>query len=474
MPHLLQRLDGMPAGRREAALRLLASRPEKSDIHPLSHAQRQVWFLSQLHGPSPVYNLPFAFWLNGPLDVAALEVALRAVVGRHETLRTLYCDLDGEPFQVIVQPNDLPPAFTARSMRPDTADNDALVRRILDLEASTPMDLRTGPLVRARVLSAGPDRHLFLFTLHHIACDGSSMATLFGDLTRYYAAAVTGGEYAPPPPVRYVDYVRWQAAMLAGPARARHEAYWREQLAGAPGVLDFPAGLPRSSAPPVGEVLELRWDATTTDLVSRTVRREGCTVYGLLLAAYAATLYRQTGLSDIVIGTPVANRPTLEFEAVVGMFVNSVPLRLRMGPDMTFRDLLRQALAVALTGQDHQDLPFDLVVDAVRPQRTNDCHPVFQQLFTAQNKSFAALRFPGFDVINLMGRSGTAKVDLTVDVALDPDGADVFVEYDVSRFDDAGVRELVRHLRAVLTAAATDPNLALDALPAAGSVRVGS
>lgn len=465
MADLLERLDALPADRRAVALRLLLTRAAELDVAPLSYAQRQVWLHEQMYGSTTVYNTPFAFWLTGTVDTMALEAALAGIVRRHEALRTRYFEVDGVPYQVVVPPADRPVQLGVRHWRPADSANASLVRRVLDLEARAPFDLRRGPLLRARILSAA-DRHLFLLSLHHIVCDGWSMAIIFQELAQRYAAARSGQELRLPAVApRYLDFVRRQSADLVGSVD-HHQKYWLDQLAGAPAVLDFPAGLPRvpAEAPP-GEAIDVRWDGDVASDIHRTVRRLGGTTYLVMLAGFAALLYRQSGLGDMVIGTPVANRATVEAEQLVGMFVNTVPLRLRPSGEMTFSALVRHAATVVLDAQEHQELPFEQLVEALQPPRTLTHNPVFQVLFTVQDSSFDALQLAGLDVASVHGHNGTSKVDLTLMFEVGATQVDANVEYDIRRFDQQTATGLLDQLRCLLVAAAADPDRTLDALP---------
>lgn len=459
MPRLLERLEALPAQRRAAAMRRLRSRGEEFNVFPLSFSQRQLWFLSELYGASAMYNVPFAFWLVGDLDVAALEVALRALVQRHESLRTAYFDIDGDPYQLILPAGEVSPSLVVRQWRATDADRPALVRRILDVEARQPFDLHSGRLVRGRLFSAG-SRHLFLLTLHHIACDGVSLVVLFQELEQLYSAARAGRDAELPPlPLRYVDFARWQLEQTGKGAWDSQLAYWREQLAGAPEVVDFPRGLPRSADPaPPGAAVTLMWPQSLADEVLRFTRREAVTPFVTMLAAYVALLHRHSGAEDIVLGTPFANRTRAGLEQVVGYFVNTLPLRLRPLRRRSFRELLRQARDVARGAHAAQELPFELLVQALRPERRLDAYPIYQLLFTVAEGEFELLRLADLDVTLTEGHTGTTKVDLTTSFVVNDDLFKASMEYDTRRFDQPAILGLLADLRAILAAAVAEPD----------------
>jgi hypothetical protein len=472
MPQILERLDALPRPQRAAALRMLRSRGEEFNVFPLSFAQRQLWFLHALRPASPMYNVPFAFWLDGDLDVAALERALHALVRRHESLRTAYFEIDGDPFQLIVPADPAPPPLVVRQWRASDAERPELVRRILDVEARQPFNLQSGRLIRARVFSAG-SRHLLMLTLHHIACDGVSLVILFQELERLYGARAGRDPGLPPPPLRYVDFARWQVAQAGHSAWNRQLAYWVDHLAGAPEVLDFPRGLARSAeSEPAGGAVLLLWSPDLAAEVLRFTRQEAVTPFMTMLAAYATLLHRRSGEHDIVLGTPFANRTRAGLEQVVGYFVNTLPLRLRPHGRQTFRELLHQVRDVARRAHAAQELPFELLVEALRPPRRAGVSPVFQLLFTVAEGEFELLRLPDLDVTLTQGHTGTTKVDLTASFVVSEDTFKASMEYDARRFDESTILGLLADLETILAAAVAQPDRDIADLPlAADSAR---
>jgi len=463
--HILERLAGLEPERRAAVLRLLRTRGEEYNVFPLSFAQRRLWFLNELYGDSSLYNVPYAFWLTGELDTGAMQRALQAAVVRHEVLRTVYIDIEGEPYQVILPPSAQLMPFTTRTWREEDADRPALLRRILDVEAARPFDLRTGPVVRSMVLSAGR-RHLFLLTLHHIACDGWSMGVLFQDLEKLYTAEHAGREAdLPPLALRYVDYAKWQARELAGPTRDRQLAYWKEHLAGAPAVLEFPDRPPKAAGTiPQGAMVDVRWEGAVATALAEYSRREAVTPYVTTLAAWAAVLHRRTGLPDIIVGTPFSNRGRSELEPLVGFFVNPLPLRMRVSGDATFHQLVRQARDVSLGAQANQDLPFEMLVEAMGQQRDLAHHPLYQVAFTMQDQGFEALHLPDLEVRLLRGHGGTAKYDLTGAFVLTAAALQGEVEYDATRFGRQEMLDLLDEFCRTLVGGMAEPNRRIDEL----------
>jgi amino acid adenylation domain-containing protein len=357
---------------------------------PLSFAQRRLWFLDQLTPGATVYNVPSPLRLRGPLDPAGLAAALAGVVRRHEALRTRFVEVDGEPWQEALPPRPcaLPLVDLVRLAPPRRA---AELARLASEEAARAFDLARGPLLRATLARIAAEEHVLLLTLHHIAFDGWSEGVLLGELETLYAAArERRPSPLPEPPVQYADFAAWQRAWPRE-VLARQLAYWRRQLGGAPAALELPADRQR---PPVqsfrGASRELRLPAELTALLRRAARREGVTLYMLLLAAFAALLARTTGQKDLLIGTPVANRTRSEIEGLIGFFVNTLALRLRCDGDPEFRRVLAAARDTALAAFAHEDLPFEALVEELQPRRDMSRNPLVQVLLVLQSAGQAA------------------------------------------------------------------------------------
>jgi aryl carrier-like protein len=393
----------------------LSPEPREGEI-PLSFAQERLWFLDQLDPGKAFYNIPVAVRLGGPLDIPVLRECLSEMVRRQESLRTTFADHGGRPRQVIAAAPSSAAAVTCVDLSglPEGAREAELTGQ-LAAEARRPFDLARGPLLRVLLFRLSGDDHLLVPTSHHIISDGWSMTVFLRDLAALYEAGLLGRP-SPLAPLRlqYADYAAWQRRVLVGDVLAVHLAYWREQLAGAPG-LELPTDRPR----PVVETFRgaqhrLRLPGEMVTALSDLSRRQGVTLFMTLLAAFQVLLLRATGQEDLAIGTPVANRGRPELEPLIGLFVNTVVLRTDLGGDPSFRELLARVRGVALGAYAHEDLPFEKLVEEIQPERDTSRNPLFQVMCVLQNQPWPELRMGGLTLTPLEVDSGTAKLDLTV------------------------------------------------------------
>ncbi|WP_341720548.1 amino acid adenylation domain-containing protein [Micromonospora sp. FIMYZ51] len=420
---------------------------------PLSFAQQRLWFLAQIEGASATYNVPMAMRLHGPLDRDALRRALADLVRRHEALRTRFEERDGVPYQCI----DDGAGFTVREQ--DVADP-ADIPRICQREMLTPFDLARDCLIRAVLLRRSDIEHVLMVTMHHTVADGWSVGVFFRDVTALYEAGRQGREAALEPlPVQYADFAHWQRAWLAGDVQARQVAYWKEQLAGVDATLTLPADRPR---PPVrgydGTREFFRCPPNLLDRLRRISDEHGVTLYMTLLAAYSVVLHRYTQQTDIAVGTIVANRNRAEIEGLIGLFANTLVMRNDLSGDPTFAELLARVKRTVLAAFDHQDVPFEAVVDALQVDRSLSHSPVFQTVLVLQEEQAQPrLTLGGFEVTPVDVDFTIAKFDLTVDLRETPDGLAGAVEYDTALYDPATIKRFVRHFTTLLADIARTP-----------------
>ncbi|HEU0300076.1 MAG TPA: amino acid adenylation domain-containing protein [Longimicrobium sp.] len=477
------RLRGAPpaaAARPEGVTRCAGPGPE----FPASFAQERMWFLSRFAPESPMYNVPVGLLVPADVDVPALQRALTEVVRRHETLRTAYrMGADGQLVQVVQQAAPVPVEVIDvrhRVGEPFTRSVNELVAE----EGARPFDLERGPAIRITLLRVSDAEHAMVLTTHHIATDGWSMPRLYGDLLAYYEAFHEGRTLElPEPPLRYADYAAWQRERLRGEALEQQVRYWRELLDGAP-ALELPADRPRpATASNRGRVHHFHLDEGLAARVREVGRGEAATVNMVLLAAFAELLRRWSGQDDLVVGTLLGSRARPELEPIVGMFVNSAALRLRMAPDATFRDAVALTRRAVLDASRHQDLPFEKLVDELGVPRDLSRHPVFQVSyfhqpnFAAQQGAAAggdrppALPMRMLDPDNAAGLvdTGTAKFDLLLTTFETGEEIGGMMEYAVDLFDAATIAEVERTFRAVLDAAVRDPGAPLAALDVVGA-----
>ncbi|MEV8108442.1 amino acid adenylation domain-containing protein, partial [Streptomyces sp. NPDC088135] len=436
----------------------------RPDVVPLSLEQRRMWFLSELEGTNASYNIPLTLRLDGPLDRSALESALRDVVERHEVLGTVFPAPGGEPRQHVLTPSEYHCDLTVV----ETAEAD--LGAALAETASRPFDLSTEIPIRATLFAVGPDEHVLLVVIHHIAGDGWSMRPLAQDLSAAYAMRRLGRapDWAPLP-VQYTDYTMWQRELLGADddpesVVSRQLSYWQKTLDGAPQQLDLPTDGPRPTAlTHRGGVVELAIPAELHEDLARLARAEGVTMFMVLQAALATLLSRLGAGTDIPLGTAVAGRTDSAMESMVGFFVNTLVLRTDLSGSPTFSDLLHRVREAGLEAFAHQDVPFERLVESLAPARSLTHHPLFQVMLVLQNNESAALDLPGLRVSGMPVSSRPAKFDLdfTFEECFTaerrPAGLLGRIVYAHDLFDQRTVEEFGSRLHRVLVAMATDP-----------------
>ena len=366
---------------------------------PLSFGQRRLWFLDQLQPGNPAYSTVQAIRIKGPLDLASLRNALQAIVARHASLRTTFGTLDGSPIQVIKSQLNVP-----LSLRDLTGvaerGREAAALRLAEQEAQRPFDLEQGPLLRAMVVQLTDADHLLVVTIHHIVVDGWSMGVLIRELMALYPS-FRGEEPFPLSelPIQYADFAIWKRQWLQGPRVENLLSYWKRQLSGRPVSLQLPTDRPRPALATLrGGTQSFVLPQTLSDALIALSRREGCTLFMTLLAAFQTLLHRYTSQTDILVGTPVANRTRREMEPLIGFFVNTLVLRTDLSGDPTFRELLGRAREVALQAYAHQDLPFEKLVEELHPERDLSRNPLFQVMFILQNAPMPKLELSDREV----------------------------------------------------------------------------
>ncbi|MCO5973403.1 non-ribosomal peptide synthetase [Actinoallomurus soli] len=433
----------------------LTPRPRTTGTPPLSYAQRRLWYLARLEGRSATYALPLALRLTGDLDVDALRSALADVVARHEALRTIFPESDGAPYQVILE-DERP------ELRVEETDDLAAA---LSRDAAHGFDLATEIPVRARLYRTGPGEHVLLLVLHHIAADGWSFAPLARDLITAYAAHAEDRPPAwRPLPVQYADYAAWQRELLGSEDDpdsliSQQITYWRDTLTGIPDQLDLPTDRPRpAQASHRGGQVPVRLDA---EGVRTLARRTNASVFMVVQAALAALLSRLGAGTDVPIGTPIAGRTDQTLDDLVGMFVNTLVLRTDTSGDPTFRELITRVRDTDLAAYQHQDLPFERLVEILNPPRSMARHPLFQVMLAFQNNPSAELHIPGGAAEPLPLHAGVAKFDLTLSLE---DGLDGVLEYATDLFDAATAEAIAARLGRLLTAVAADPDARIGAI----------
>ncbi|HYH78313.1 MAG TPA: amino acid adenylation domain-containing protein, partial [Longimicrobium sp.] len=442
---------------------------ERTGALPLSFAQERLWFLDRLEPGSTTYNLPAAWRLGGALDEAALERALGEIVRRHEALRTVFAEVDGSPVQIVA-------LFGAFALPVEDlsglseADREAAVRRRAGEEARRAFDLSAGPLFRAALLRLGAEEHVLLLSMHHVVSDGWSMGVFFRELSALYAAYLAGRESPLPElPVQYADYAVWQHEQLAGEVLDRQLSYWREQLSGAPALLELPTNHPR---PPVrtyrGAHERIELPGEPLERLRALGRSEGATLYMVLLGAFQVLLSKYGGSEDIVVGSPIAGRTRKEIEELIGFFVNTVVLRTDLSGDPSFRETLRRVREVTLGAYAHQEVPFEKLVAELQPERSLSHSPLFQVMFVLQNAGGGGGGLPGLAVSEVAADLASARFDLTLELAATPQGLRGGLNYSTDLFERGTVERMLGHLARVLEQVAADADVRLSRLELLG------
>ncbi|MDF0668418.1 MAG: amino acid adenylation domain-containing protein [Nitrospira sp.] len=432
---------------------------------PASFAQQRLWFLAQLEPDSPFYNLPAGFRLRGKLDVDLLTAGLNQVIARHEALRTVFHQTDGQPTQVVLSSMMVEiPVVDLREI-PEEQRTVELTKQS-EAEAQRIFDLTHGPLVRARVWHIGEEEYVLLMTLHHIVSDGWAMDVLIRELVTYYQAGVSGQPAALPPlPIQYADYAVWQRDWMQGAVLETQLAYWKDRLGDAPAALELPTDRPRPSVQTYrGSCCEFMVPGELVQQITALSRRHGLTLYMTLLTAFTALLRHYSGQTSILVGSPVANRLRIEVEELIGLFVNTLVLRTDIPDNPRWIDLLDRVRGEVLRAQSHQDLPFEYLVDALQPERNLSHSPLFQVMFTLQTPADQSMEPPGLRVDNMEIEPGTTLFDLSLDMVLEPDRLSGSFEYSTDLFADETIARMVRHFQELLRQIVLNPEARVSAL----------
>ncbi|WP_414445215.1 amino acid adenylation domain-containing protein [Burkholderia sp. 22PA0106] len=442
-------------------------RADRSARLPLSFAQQRLWFLDQLESDSAAYNICEALTMRGALDPAAMRTALNRLVARHEVLRTTFGTHEGQPVQQIAATLSIDlPVVDLSSL--DEARQEQEARELARQETERRFDLVRGPLLRAKLLRLDAQRHVMLFTLHHIVSDGWSMGLLVKEFAALYAAVLDGEpDGLPPLAVQYADFSVWQRGWLRGEVLDAQLAYWTDALRGAPELLALPTDRPRPAVQTYrGSLFGFRLGKPVRSGLQALAHETRTTLFMALNAAYSVLLARWSGQDDICIGTPIANRTLADTEDLIGFFVNTLVLRNRIDPKAAFRTLLHQVRATTLGAYAHQHLPFEHLVDVLNQERSVAYTPLFQVLLVLQNAPMQDLALPGVELGYFGNAGATSKFDLSLYVMETADeGLACHFEYNTDLFDAATIERLADNLRVLLDGICAHPDAALAELP---------
>ena len=429
---------------------------------PLSYGQQRLWFLDKLKGSSTEYTIPVRLRLSGKLDAVALERAINTIVERHETLRTHFRETDGRPEQIIA-PQVLISMPTEDLRGLDKQAQSRRVTEILEQEGTRPFDLSQGPFLRVRLLRLGEHEHVLLRTVHHIASDGWSEGIFNRELAEIYDAYRQGKESPLKPlSVQYADFTLWQREWLQEEWLDNELAYWKQQLAGIPGHLELCTDRPRPALQTFeAELCPVRLNSGTTGNLKRFSQSRQATLYMTMLAAFGVLLSRYSGQEDIVVASPIANRQEPQLEALIGFFVNTLVLRMGVQGGKSFRNLLGEVHGMALAAYQHQDVPFERLVEELAPRRSLQTSPVFQVMFSLHNMPLEVYQLQGLEIEVVRGDYPQVIVDLEV-YAVEQSGAiEIYWVYNRDLFDRWRMEQMARHFVHVLEATVANPNEAV-------------
>jgi amino acid adenylation domain-containing protein len=432
---------------------------------PLSYAQQRLWFIDQFEKTSVQYHIPAALRLRGNLNCEALQHAIQAVVQRHESLRTSFIEIEGQAAQVIAPELQITVPLTDLSGLDDRSRQykvDAALRQ----EREQPFDLSRGPLLRAKLLKLEKDEHILLLTLHHIIADGWSLGIFHQEFVTFYEAFQEGApdqqKLPEPLPIQYPDFALWQRVWLDQQEMARELSYWREQLAGIPEQLVLPQDRPRQSRQTFAAgVYRNSLSAKELSKLKRLAHSGNSTLYMSLLSALAVLLERYSGLRDIVVGSPIANRQEPQLEKMIGFFVNSLVMRVAVDPGQTFQELLGQVRAVALSAYQHQDLPFEKLVEELAPRRRLNTPPIFQVMFALQNAPVSSRRLKTLEVEPIAANELRVRLDLELHAREAESQLEFHWVYNSDLFEHWRIEQMARHYRWLLESVIANPETPL-------------
>ncbi len=474
----IEAMHGLSSHKRELLRRLLEKkgvdllslpilrRPPDLTALPLSFAQQRLWFLDQFEPGNAAYNIPVALRLSGVLNVEALKRTLDDLVRRHEALRTSFASIDGVPVQMVKPALEVALPLTDLSALTQ-AQRDLQVAGILQQEAKEPFDLASGPLVRARLLRLTETEHIVLFTMHHVVSDGWSMGVLVTEVAALYDAYSQGRPLPMEPlSIQYADYAHWQRQWLSGEVLQAQIDYWKEQFAGAPALLALPTDRPRPAVQShVGATEKFLIPPTITAGLYSLARQTHSTLFMVLTAAFNVLLWRYSAQDDICIGTPVANRTRQELEPLIGCFVNTLVLRTRLQGEMPFMALLEQVKNSTLDAHAHQDVPFEQLVEVLKPARDTSYSPLFQVMLVLQNAPMKELELSGLRLQLMEQEGGQAKFDLLLSFTEEGEQLEAEIEYCTDLFEHGTIERMATQLTRLLQGLVKDPKQSIGRLP---------
>ena len=433
---------------------------------PLSYAQQRLWFLDQLEGLSPTYNIIKVFQVEGAIAIPVFERCLNELIKRHEILRTSFKSVDGKVSQAIAPVLQLQiPQVDLRNL--SSEEQQAEVKRLIGEISTAPYDLSQSPLLRVKFLWLQENSRILLIGMHHIISDGWSLSVLIKELTILYTA-FSAEQLSPLPklPIQYADFSVWQRQQLSGKVLANHLKYWQETIAGAPELLQLPTDYIRPFTQTFkGSTKKFSLSITLTQKLQTLSQESNVTLFMTLLAAFTVLLYRYSHQEDIVIGSPIANRNRKEIEPLIGFFVNMLALRINVSGDPTFSELIQQVKKVTLGAYDHQELPFEKLVEELHPERNLSYSPLYQVSFVLQNTPREVFQLQDITISSLNVKPDISRDDLTMFCWESAEGLQGSVEYSTDLFTEASIEGMIQVFQTLLAGIVTNPKLPISQIP---------
>jgi len=434
---------------------------------PLSFAQERLWFLDQLEPGNTSYNMAWGYYLRGELDVAALEQSFNQIIARHESLRTTFATVKGQPVQRIAPKLKVAlPVVDLRTLA--EGEREERVQEYMVKERRRAFELEQGLLIRTSLLHLDDEAYVLLLSMHHIISDAWSLGVLFGELATLYEANRSGKEASLPElPIQYADYTMWQREWLQGEVLKEQLDYWKKQLEGVPPTLELPTDRPRPAVQTFrGMSQTIALSKTLSGQLKRLSQQEGATLFMTLLAAFNVLLYRYTGQEDIVVGVPIANRNRSEIEPLIGFFINTLVLRTELSDNPTFREILGRVREEAMGAYEYQDLPFEKLVEELHPQRDRSRTPLFQVFFNMLNQDRNQLELPGVSIEPISQSETDSKFDLTLYAREQKDeGIHFQLLYNADLFEPITISQILEHYQTLLEGIVVDLEQAISRLP---------
>ncbi|EFH88919.1 non-ribosomal peptide synthetase [Ktedonobacter racemifer] len=423
-------------------------------VFPLSYAQKRLWFLNQWDRDNVVYSMPMALRLVGLFDASVLQQSLCEIVKRHETLRTVFKMVGGQPMVFVADTTtqDFQLIITDLTFLPCLEEREQAAMNFISQEVKIPFSLSEGPLLRVTLFRLEKEDHVLLINMHHIISDAWSASIFFRELNTLYSAYVQNcSSPLVDLPVQYVDFASWQRQWLQGDLMETQLSYWKQQLSNAPSILQLPTDKPRPSVQSFhGSSHSFFLSPKLTNLLKKLSLKEDCTLFMTLFAAFTILLHRYTAQDDLCIGTPVANRTHTEVEQLIGFFVNTLVLRTKLSSTSTFLELLSNVRDIVLEAYSHQDVPFERLVEEMQPERNSSYHPLVQVMFVLQNAQETSLTLPGVSVHPFEIDNVTSQFDLTLELKEFAGGLQGRFEYNTDLFASSTIKRMIGHFQTLL------------------------